>query len=1038
MLLLAFFTFVGLQVNAQTVTGLVTGADDGQPIPGATVSVKGFSGVGTITDFNGKYSINLPEGATTLVFSFVGMETQETAVGGQTVVNAVLQVSSTDIGDVVVTALGVSREKKALGYSVQNVSGDDFTQAKEVNIVNSLSGKIAGVQITNSSGAVGASSRIILRGATSITGNNQPLFVVDGIPIDNTNYGSAGSNGGSDLPGGSSDINPDDIESITVLKGSNAAALYGSRAANGVILIKTKSGKNQKGLGISVNSGITFETPLKLPSFQNSYGQGAGDNYFEFIDGQSGPAGTDESWGPALDVGLQAMQTHSYVNGKPLDWASRPDNIKDFFETGITTSNNIAFTGGNEKTNFRLSYTNMNQKGIVPNTDLKRNTINASSQLKLSDKLKMSFSVNYIKSKSDNRPMGGYDNENPVQQMIWSGRQIDIAALKDYNNLPSAGDNTAAAGTPLNWNTVFQNNPYWVLDNNLQTYDKDRVIGNVRLDYKLTDWLSVKARTGTDYFASKVTARQAFGSNNGPSGSYKETFRTWFETNSDILVMFNKNITDDIGFALNIGGNRMIQKYDRVIGTAPQLELKEVYNVANVKSGVNATLTNFKRRIAINSVYYNGQLSFKKFVFLEFNGRNDWSSVLPTENNSFFYPSFALSTDITEMLGIESNTLSFLKLRAGWAQVGGDGALTAYSLQQTYAFRTTPWGSTLLPYDGNTLNNPNLKSETTTSTEFGLDVRLFQGRVTIDFTYFNTVSKDLLVPVQVSASTGYTFAWDNVGEMKNGGVEALVGLKIMKTKNFSWDATINFSYLTNEVSSLGDLESLDLGGQWNMTLQAREGQAYGSIYGPGFARAPSGEIIYKDGLPQIDETSLVVGNIQPWWTGGIGSTFTFFNKIKLGVLVDAKYGGEIHSMSTSWGRYAGVLSQTLDGRDGGIIGEGVIDNGDGTYKPNDVVVTAEDFNKAAYSNDNVESAVFDASYVKLRQISLGYTFNKLGKLPIKSLTVSVVGRNLAILYSKIPHVDPETAFSSANGEQGQEFGQIPSTRSIGFNINFKF
>ncbi|NPA68189.1 MAG: SusC/RagA family TonB-linked outer membrane protein, partial [Chlorobi bacterium] len=626
MLLFAIFSIMGLQVYAQnTVTGKVTD-DAGDALPGVSVLVKGTT-IGTMTQGDGTYSIEVPDGSNTLVFSYIGMETQEVAITGN-VLDVVMQPSSEAIDEVVVTALGITKEKKALGYSVQNLSNEDFAKAKETNIVNSLSGQIAGVHITNSSGAVGASSRIILRGATSITGNNEPLFVVDGIPINNSNYGSAGSYGGYDMPSGAADINPDDVAEISVLKGANAAALYGSRAANGVILIKTKSGENTQGIGVSVTSSITMQNPLRLPDFQNSYGQGASNTFFEWIDGQTGSGGVDESWGMPLDIGLEAVQFTS--NGEyPEPWISFPDNIKDFYDTGMQYSENVALTGGNEKANFRLSVTQMNENGIVPNTDLGRTTINGSSNLNLTEKLFASFSVNYIKTSSDNLPTGGYDNENPVQQMLWSGRNVDFNYLRDYENLPLAADNTAAAGTPLNWNTRFQNNPFWVLDTNLNTLDKDRVIGNIKLGYKFTDWFTAQVRTGTDYWTSINTSNKAKGSNEYPEGYYEEVSRTWYETNSDILLMFNKQLTDDLHMTFNLGGNQMKTVYNRLYGVAPQLELADVYNLSNVKSGVTPILGNSYSESRVNSIYFSGSLSFRNYLFLEVTGRNDWSSVLP-------------------------------------------------------------------------------------------------------------------------------------------------------------------------------------------------------------------------------------------------------------------------------------------------------------------------------------------------------------------------------------------------------------------------
>ncbi len=1051
-ILLITFMFVTALVTQswaqdQVVSGKITSAEDGSALPGVNVVLKGTT-TGTTSDIDGNFKLSVPSNEGILIFSFIGLSTQEITVGSKSVINVTMAEDAKQLSEVVVTALGVERDVKALGYAVQNVNADDINKAREANIVNSLSGKVAGVHITNSSGAVGGSSRIILRGATSITGNNEPLFVVDGVPINNDSYGGspgasvtdggAGSGGGFDSPNGAADINPDDIASISVLKGANAAALYGARAANGVVLITTKTGKGTKGIGVSFNSSVQFDNTLKLPSFQNSYGQGGDQNYFNWVDGSAGDGGVDESWGPPLDVGLNFVQFTS--NGQFAEpWVSHPDNVKDFFETGVSNSNNIALTGGYDKGSFRLSLGNSNQTGIVPNTEFKRTTINIGANLDLTDKLTASFSANYINSGSDNLPTGGYNNENPVQQFLWSGRQVDFTKLKDYESLPLAGASTGAPGTPINWNTRFQNNPYWALHTNLNKLEKDRLIGNVKIAYKLTDWLTAQVRTGTDTWSSVVSINKAHGSNNYIEGFYEEISRKWYQTNSEILLMMNKNINDDFSLAINLGGNQMKQRYRLLRGTAPQLELEGVFNLANVKSGVTAELESKIEEKRINSIYGSANLSFRDYLFLDITARNDWFSVLPTETNSVLYPSVSMSAIVSDIAEMQSDVLSFLKVRGSWAQVGSDGALDPYKLQQPFRFRPSAWGAVLLPFNHQTLNNPFLKAETTTSLEFGLDARFFNGRVNLEVTYYDSKTSDLLVPAQVSSASGYTFAWDNTGEMTNKGIELQLGARVIEAGDFAMDIDVNWAKSKNEVVKLnGDLDTYRIGGQWSVDILAKVGEPYGAIFGPAFLKSPDGDVIHKDGLPVIDPVNRVLGNIQPDWTGGINTTLTY-KGITLSALVDAKIGGDLHSMTYSWGRYAGVLEETLIGRETGIIGKGVVDNGDGTFSPNTVSVRAETYNKAAYSKDIAESAVFDASYAKLRQIQFGYTLpnSVMGKLPFKDVSISIVGRNLAILYSKIPHIDPESAFSSSNGEQGQEFGQLPSTRSIGFNINFK-
>lgn len=1048
--LTAVLVLVNIELRAQerTVSGRVTSIEDGSPLPGVNVVLKGTTN-GTATDVDGRYSISVPAEGGTLVFSFIGLTSQEAEIGTRSTVDLQMAQDVQQLSEVVVTALGVEKSEKSLTYAVQDVKGDALTQARETNIVNALSGQIAGVQITNSSGAPGASSRIVLRGASTISGSNSPLFVVDGIPIDNTNYGNAGSGGGSDMPNGASVINPDDVESISVLKGPVAAALYGNRGANGVILITTKSGKGQKGFGVSVNHSTMFDTPFRLPDFQNSYGQGSDNTYFEYVDGQNGFGdGVDESWGPPLDVGLMFAQWPDYGKGTVSPWVSRPNNIRNFFNTGRTMSNNVAFSGGDGVNNsFRLSVTDMRQEGIIPTTNLERTTINGSATMLFNNKLEASLNGSFITSHSDNLVTVGYNSENPIQQFLWSGRNVDFEGLKNYKNLPLAPEGTAAAGTPLNWNNIFQNNPYWALDNNKHVYDQDRLIGNFKLSYKFNDWLSAYIRSGVDSWSSKNADRAAIGTNEYLDGFYQEITRRFTEVNHFAYLTANKTF-NDFGVTFSVGGNLMSQTYTNQVGELPALQLPGVYTLSNLKSGYTAVNTNRLDREKINSVLFNGQLAFKDYLFLDFSGRNDWWSVLPLNANSYFYPAVSLSAVVSDMLQLNSDALSFLKLRAGWSQVGSAGGLAPYSIQQTYAFRADPWGDTPLLNNPATLNNPNLKPETVTGLEFGLGAKFLGNKINLDVTYFDQTSRDLIVQLEVSPSSGYEAAWQNVGEIRNRGIEVqLGGNEIVRIGDFTAGLRFNFAKFNNEVIKVnnidGDEGAIVLGGQWNVDLQVREGHPYGVLFGPGLLRDAEGNVVHQNGLPAADPTYKILGDIQPDWTGGVGLDLNF-KGLMLNALVDAKMGGDVYSMTTTWGRTAGVLEETLLGRENGLVGDGVMqagtdEAGNPIYVPNNVVVSAEAYNHTAYSQNIAEPSVFDASYVKLRQVMLTYRLpnSVMGKLPFRDVTFGIVGRNLSLLYSKVPHVDPETAFSSNDKDQGLEFGQIPSTRSIGFNINFK-
>lgn len=1028
--LLLFAAIPLLQAQVVEISGTVTSSEDGSPMPGASIIVNGTT-IGTLSDADGKYMLRVPVDATELVVSFVGMKSQDIRIEGRTVIDVALEVDILGQFEVVVTALGVTREKKALGYSVQDVAGDELTKAREANILNSLSGRVAGAQITSSSGAVGASTRIVLRGATSLSADNQPLFVVDGIPIDNSNFGGTG-NEGVNRGNGAADINPNDVESITVLKGPNAAALYGSRAYNGVILINTKSGKQSRGIGVSLSNSTFFDTPLRLPDFQNGYGQGAGGK-FEFVDGAGGGIsdGTDESWGPQLDIGLMIPQFNSPVdeNGvrEATPWISHPDNVKDFFETGYNTATNLAVTGGGDRTSFRASLTNSVQKGIVPNTDLKKNTLNLSGSVSPTRRMTVTGSANYVTTRSNNMPGYGYDAQNVMQSIAsWFGRQVDIADLRDYTN---------PDGSKYNWNYNYHNNPYFTLHENLNTMERERFIGNARLSYQFTDWLSAFVRTGGDLYSNTNTERKAYGDMDNPYGNYFESVRTNKEINTDFLITFTKDLGEHVGFTLNGGGNRRDNYYHYNSGEAPELAVPDVYNLSN--SQVAQKTSNEIQRKRVNSLYYSGQLSYNDALFFDFTGRNDWSSALPPANNSYFYPSFTLSAVITDLFNIESNVFSFAKLRGSWAQVGGD--TSPYSTLPTLAFGDGWNASTKLlnQYVPNEMPNAELLPQRINSIEFGADLRLFMDRLSVDFTYYNSKAYDQIIAVPISAASGYDTKKINAGEIDNRGIELMIGVTPVRRENLVWDLSINYSRNRNEVVELTEgVDQYSLGTYWSAQIVAIPGEPFGDIWGYDFLRDPNGNIIHEDGIPQQGALK-VLGNYSPDWMAGFRSDFVWKN-LAFGFLIDCRVGGDIYSMSTTWGRYAGVLEETLIGRAGGIVGDGVKLADDGvTYVPNDVVVTAEEYNHSAYSNTLAVSSVFDATYVKLREVTLGYTFKNFGNVPIQDLTLSLAGRNLFLLFANAPHIDPETAFNNSNA-QGLEYGQLPSLRSLGFNVNINF
>ena len=1030
--LIVLFVFIGgstLWAQTKVISGTVTSATEGEgAIPGVTVQVKGTT-LGVTTDLNGNYSLSVPQNATTLIFSYIGMKRQEVEIGGRSVINVVLESELLGLDEVVVTALGIAREKKALGYSVQDVQGDEIAKAKETNIINSLQGRISGAQITSTSGAVGASSRIVIRGISSLSGNNQPLFVVDGVPIDNSNFGNTGTDG-TNRGNGAADINPDDIETLTVLKGANASALYGSRASAGVIVVTTKKGKKGEKLTVDLSNTTTFETPLRLPDFQNGYGQGNG-GAFSYVDGAGGGIndGVDESWGPKLDAGLMIPQFHTVdANGvaQPAPWVSHPNNVKDFFDVGTTVSTNLSLTGGNEKSSFRLSYTNLDQKGMVPYTDYKKKTLAFSATSNPVDKLTFSASGNYVNAGSDNQPGYGYAGNNVMQQFSWTGRQVDYTLLRDklYND----------DGSIFNWNHNYHNNPYMTLKENLSAMKRDRFIGNAMIKYQFTSFLSAYVRTGGDIYSNFTSSRRFVGDMDYPTGYYGETTSLFREINTEFLVSFDKAVGSDFNFTLNFGGNRMDRGTNSVSGTAPELAVPGVYNVAN--SAVTPVTSNRSTEKRVNSLLGFGQIGYKNAIFLDYSLRNDWSSTLPKEHNSYMYPAVSLSGVVTDLLGIKSDIVSFAKLRASWAQVGGD--TDPYSLLPTVAFGDG-WnaGTKLLNLAvPNTLPNANLKPQKNESLEFGADLRFFVDRVRLDVTYYNQKSINQIVNIPISASSGYTAKTANAGRIDNKGIEILLALTPVRTRDFSWDVTFNFSKNKNEVVELAEgVEQFLLGSYWSLQVLAIPGGAYGVLWGYDFERDDNGNVIFYDGLPSQGELKNL-GNTTPDWMGGMLNEFSY-KGFNASFLIDMKKGGDLYSMTTTWGRYAGALEETMIGREGGIVGVGVMPDGDGGYIPNTVVADAEAFNKASYVSDVAYSSVFDASFIKLREIKVGYTFKNSPRLPIRDLNISLVGRNLAILSTDVPHVDPETAFSSGN-VQGLEFGQLPSAKSLGFSIGCKF
>ncbi|OZI09144.1 SusC/RagA family TonB-linked outer membrane protein [Siphonobacter sp. BAB-5385] len=1017
-ILLLLLSSLWATAQDRQLTGVITSSEDGQPLPGVSISIKGTA-KGSTTNAEGAYQLSVSSG-NTLVFSYVGFTSKEVVLGDESTLNIQLQMNASSLSEVVVTALGITREKKALGYSVQEIGGKQLTQARETNLVNALSGKIAGVQVTNSNGSPGASSRMLIRGSSSIGNNNQPLFVVDGVPIDNGNYNNNPT--AVDYGNGAASLNPDDIESMSVLKGPAAAALYGSRGANGVVLITLKSGKGSRGIGVSVNSNTTFDTPFRLPEWQNEYGQGA-KGQFRFVDGRGGGVndGVDESWGPRLDGRLIEQFDSPVVNGvrTPTPWVAHPDNVNQFFKTGKTYTNNISLTGGSDKGDFRLSLTDLNQSGILPFTNYKRQTVSLNAGWNLTPKLNIRATGNYVKDGSDNRTNWGL-------YFIWFGRQVDMENLQNYTAPGSIYQN--------NWNYNYWTNPYYQLANSKRENEKDRLFGNISATYKFTDWLSLMARTGTDFYTDRRKTKNAARTSNLFDG-YNEEQIFVQESNSDFLL----NATHKFGefdVTANIGGNHRRNFYQRDYMSAAELAIPRVWNMGN--SRLRPVTENSYSKKVVNSLYASANLGFRNYLFLDLTARNDWSSALPASNRSYFYPSAAVSAVLTDMFSVQSSFLSFAKIRGGIARVGND--TDPYRLLQAFDYANA-WGSQASLKESNELLNAELKPEITSSYEIGTELKFWQNRIGLDVTYYDKQSYNQILKVDVSNASGFSSKWLNAGLLQNRGVEIQLTGTAVKTNSFKWDITLNWARNQNKVKELVDnLTTYTLGTMRGMGIEARVGQPYGTFFGQGFLRNPEGKIVYdQSGYPVIDPVRRVLGNFTPRWIGGLQNTFAYKN-LSLTTLIDMKQGGDIFSQTINIGRYTGVLKETTVGRETGIVGDGVVNVGTAAnpeYVPNTKNISSEEWHHKYYLLTNNEETIFDGSYVKLREVRLTYVFpgKVFKRLPFRDITISAVGRNLALLHSNIPHIDPETSYYGDTNVQGIENGQIPTTRSVGFNIS---
>ena len=1047
-------------VAQTTITGTVTSAQDGQTL--AYVNILADQNSGTISDNSGYYSITISDETENLTFSFIGYKTQQIAINNQSVINVILEEDTSNLDEVVITALGLERDTKELGYVVQSLKSEGLTEVKTVNFIDNLAGKLAGVTVSQGATGVGSSSKITIRGEASFS-NNNPLFVVDGVPINNntvfnfTNEAAAGFQE-IDFGNGAMEVNADDIEEVSVLKGPSAAALYGTRASNGVIVIKTKDGKKTKGLGISINTSLFVDNAFRLPEFQNSYGQG-NSGQFEYIDGLGGGINDNitYSWGPQLDAGIYLPQFNSPVtlaNGtivrggdtalysgdaiSPTLFQSNPDNLKDFYQTGITTINNIAISNGFDTGDYRLSFTDLRSESIIPGVNLDRQTVAAKLNFEPTEKTTISTSLSYTNSTSDNRPSNGYGSENVNYSLVaWGPRSLDINSLKNYWQPGLEGVQQ------YSFNYTFFDNPYFILYENTNSFNRDRVFGNIAITHKFTDHLNLQVRTGMDYSSEKRILKRAYSSNRFQNGAYAEHDVFYREVNTDFLLNYNKTF-GDFNLDLSIGGNRLNQTASTKQSQTVSLAQPGIFNLNNAASPIEVFQFDSKKRI--NSFYGIAKLGYKDFLFLDITGRNDWSSALATpfsvDGTSFFYPSASASfilSNVTEL----PEAVSFAKLRASVAQVGND--TNPYQTSGAFVSQT-PFNSQPTFSNQDFIPNSELKPESTTNYEFGADLRFLKDRIRFDFTYYNAITKDQIISLPIPISSGYEQQVVNGGKVKSTGVEIIAGFTPIKTSSFKWNTTFNFAKNKATIEELPQedgrltLAYSRIYDSANQTVwfQVEEGGQIGDIYGTGYLKNENGQFIIDDNGNYIADNNLQkLGNYNPDFTLGWSNDFNYKNW-SASFLFDWRQGGEIVSRTSALGNVGGQLAETEYRPEDGIIAEGVTQSG----APNTVAITAESYYRQFYDRNHEENNVYDASYLKLRQFSVGYNFKlKEGFLGLKEggdIAVSLIGKNLFVI-TENPHFDPEQLAVQGNGfVSGVEDMSYATSRSFGLKASLNF
>ena len=1025
----------------------------GSPMPGVAVLIKGTT-LGVVTQNDGTYSLFMGQADkdAVLVFSFLGFKTQELKWNGKTVIDVTLEEERQELEGVVVTALGIKREEKGLGYSTQTVTEKMMSDATPTNWASALVGKVAGANILSTSSGPISSARITLRGDASlnIDGNNA-LIVLDGVPLNSQMTGdgsnSYGAGGGGDVPvdygNGIADINPDDIASIQVLKGATAAALYGSRAANGVMLVTTKSGVNKKKkyLGVTFNSNSSFDRVLHWPEFQEEYGQGdlktnaSGKLYYSYGDSEDGAASGNValSFGPKLDGSLyyQYDPETQQMGTVRTPWVKR-NHRKAFWQTGYTLVNSIAIDGSSEKSAVRLSLTYTKNEWIMPNTGFNRIAVSGSFQNQVTDKLRVSAKVNYVKRQSDNLPATGYNNSSIPYFMILTNPSVDVRWYQQRWVKGKEGREILRPFSP------WLDNPYVIAYECLNPMEKHGVVATGSIIYEFSPKWELMIRSGIDLSFDTREMIRPYGLKNFPKGYYQQQDVFSYENNTDVLLTYRNQLSNSFNLSVSVGANRMDNKYKMQQAYVKGLITPGVYKLSN---GVAAPITTFtERNKRVNSVYGTATLSYANKIFLDVTGRNDWSSTLPSGNNSFFYPSVSTSFILSDLLRLPEQ-ISFAKLRASWAQVGNDTA--PYKTAKYYNTSAFPGSASV----SSTLYNARFKPEISNSIEVGLDWRMFKQRFGLDLAFYNNITRNQILDVPMDQTTGYTKATMNSGKVRNRGIELQLDGTPVKTKNFTWNSTFTWAKNYNKVLSLAagltDGQTIAYTGGTNCALIAKVGGSIGDIYGYKLKRAPDGQVVWKDGITARTTEFEYVGNAYPAWKAGFSNEFSYKN-FRVSILFDGQWGGIVYSQTHHKMTEHGTLKHTLKYRENPnfeVVGEGVMLDERGQYVPNNVPISVSKYYADYWRRANVETNSFDASFLKLREARIEYTIPSAGlnKIGIERLTLALYGRNLAMWTKDFPVYDPEVAtLNNGTIVPGSEMGQLPSTRTMGFNLTLKF